>query len=67
MLVTNRGSARLDTVGIALTAPHLILLGRASAVPTQAANVISDLTEYAGSGYTGGFGGAKRFPLTGIL
>jgi hypothetical protein len=67
MLITNRGSTRLDTVGIALTAPHLILLARDSAVPTQALNTVSQVTEYAGAGYTGGFGGASRFDLTGEL
>lgn len=60
MLVTNRGSTRLDTVGIALTAPHLILLARDSAVPALTHNVVSDLSEYAGGGYTGGFAGATR-------
>lgn len=64
MLVTNRGSKRFDEVGIALTAPHLILLGRASAVPLRSANVVTDLTEYAGGGWAGGFGGASRQPLT---
>jgi hypothetical protein len=62
MLVTNRGAARLVASGgwAGLTAPHVLLLARNQAVPTVDLNTVSQITEYAGTGYTGGFGGASR-------
>jgi hypothetical protein len=61
MLVTNRGAARLLAVGWpGLTAPHVILLARDQAIPTVDLNTVSQVSEYAGGGYIGGFGGASR-------
>lgn len=61
MLVTNRGATRIATVGWGnLTAPHVILLARDQAVPTVDLNTVDELSEYAGGGYAGGFGGSSR-------
>ena len=61
MLMTNRGSYRIDLQGWPnLTTPHLVLIARDGALPTQAINTMDELDEYAGAGYTGGFGGASR-------
>lgn len=61
MLMTNRGSYRIDLQGWPnLTNPRLILLARDGALPTQAINTVSELDEYAGPGYNGGFGGTSR-------
>lgn len=61
MLVTEVGAARLGKLGVdGLTAPHVILLARNSALPTLAMEDVADVTEYSGGGYTGGFGGSSR-------
>lgn len=61
MLMTTRGSYRIDLQGWPnLTNPKVILLARDTAVPLRSHNVVSDLTEYTGSGYDGGFGGTTR-------
>ena len=60
-MFTNKGTTRLLSLGLAaLTAPHWILLDAAQVVPDFDDNFVSDLTEFAGTGYTGGFAGAGR-------
>lgn len=60
MLVTNRGGYRIDKDGWPNLSLKAVLLGKAQAVPTLTLNTMSELTEYSGTGYAGGFGGGGR-------
>jgi hypothetical protein len=66
-MMTNRGITRVATVGWGnLTAPHALLLARDAAVPTRAINNVGEIDEYAGTGYTGGFGGSSRVAMASL-
>lgn len=61
MPLTNRGNYRIDLQGWPnLTTPKLFLLARDCVPLTRALNTLSQVDEYAGTGYDGGFGGTSR-------
>lgn len=63
--LTVRGATRIQTVGWAnLTAPHCMLLAASqTTLPSRQTNTVSEVDEFSGTGYTGGFGGSGRQAL----